>query len=264
MWFHTPKQMRRVIIMSNQEHEKKVPVRAVERALHILLCFLDERELTLTQIATKTGLHKSTAFRLLATLEQNGFIIREDDGEQYQLGYRIWELSNQVNTSQHPALLCLSEMEQLRDELDETVSLYVRDGHERLRIQSVESRQPIRRVAPVGVRLPLIVGASSKVLVAYEAPDVKNKLMDELANASSIQPELYRAQILQVQLQGFAKSFEEREVGAAAISVPVLTKSKRLIAALTVSGPANRLTSEQMDEILPSIQQSAERMGAKF
>lgn len=110
----------------------------------------------MTEIAERTGLNKSTVFRLLATLESKGFVKRDPDTEKYQLGFRIWELSAHLNRSKDPAVLFLPEMERLRDELDETVSLYVYDGIERIRIQAVESNQAIRRVAPVGVgcRLP--------------------------------------------------------------------------------------------------------------
>lgn len=68
-------------------------------------------------------------------------------------------------------------MERLRDRLGETVSIYVRDGSERVRIQAVQSNQPVRRVAPVGARLPLYAGASSKVLIAYSDRFVQEQIL---------------------------------------------------------------------------------------
>jgi IclR family KDG regulon transcriptional repressor len=96
--------------------EKKSTVRAAERALDILLCFVDETRLGMTEIAERTGLNKSTVFRLLATLESKGFVKRDPDTEKYQLGFRIWELSAHLNRSKDPAVLFLPEMERLRDE----------------------------------------------------------------------------------------------------------------------------------------------------
>ncbi|TGU71893.1 MarR family transcriptional regulator, partial [Mesorhizobium sp. M00.F.Ca.ET.186.01.1.1] len=144
----------------------KANVRSVERALDILLCFTDATDLGLSEISSRLSLHKSTVHRLLATLENKGFLIRDVQTEKYRLGFRIWELSANLTHNDDPATLLLPEMERLRDLVEETISLYVRDGNERIRIQAVQSRQPIRRVAPIGARMPLAVGASSKVLVA--------------------------------------------------------------------------------------------------
>jgi DNA-binding IclR family transcriptional regulator len=153
--------------------DSKLTVRAVERALDILLCFTDSSDLSLTEISSRVQLHKSTVHRLLASLEGKGFLLRDAATEKYRLGFRLWELSANLSQSDDPGLILLPELERLRDQLGETISLYVRDGYERVRIQAVQSNHAIRRVAPVGARMPLHVGASSKVLVAFPDPAVQ-------------------------------------------------------------------------------------------
>src|SRR5690625_2772858 len=150
--------------------DSKVTVRSVERALDILLCFADESSLSMSEIAQRVALHKSTVHRLLASLETKGFVIRDPVTDHYRLGFRVWELSANLNQADDPASVLLPEMERLRDHIGETISLYIRHGHERIRIQAVQSNHPIRRVAPIGVSLPLSVGASSKVLLAFASP----------------------------------------------------------------------------------------------
>ena len=157
--------------------DSKLTVRAVERALDILLCFANESDLGLTEIASRVDLHKSTVHRLLASLEGKGFIIRDPASEKYKLGYRVWELSANLMQSDDMSVVLLPEMERLRDLVGETISLYVRDGNERIRIQAVQSRLAIRRVAPIGARLPLIVGASSKILVAFADKSVQDEIL---------------------------------------------------------------------------------------
>jgi len=241
--------------------EEKMTVRAVERALDILLCFTDKLELSLTEISSKVELNKSTVFRLLASLEKKGFVMRNPDNEKYRLGYRLWELSSNLTRVDDPAVMLLPEMERLRDSLDETISLYVRDGKERVRIQAVESRQSIRRVAPIGARLPLSVGASSKILVAYADPETQKQILNEPQWPSTIDKETYMLQLLQIQQLGYATSIEEREVGTAAIAAPIKNQSGKLVAALSVSGPSSRLTQEKMKEFAPMIIEVAKRMG---
>ncbi|MFF2480174.1 IclR family transcriptional regulator [Paenibacillus sp. NPDC058071] len=241
--------------------EGKANVRAVDRALDILLCFTTGTDYAMTEIAEKVGLHKSTVHRMLATLEDKGFIERDPATDRYHLGIRVWELSAYLSTTDDPAVILQPEMERLRDKLGETVSLYVRDGLERIRIQAVQSNQPVRRVAPVGARLPLYAGASSKVLLAYADAYVREQIMNDPTWLASIDPDPYKQQLEEILNQGYATSFEERESGVAAISAPIINRNGRLAAALSLSGPASRLTLALMREYAPIIMESAKRMG---
>lgn len=237
----------------------KNTVRSVERALDILLCFTTQPSLSMSEIAQHVGLHKSTVHRLLASLEGKGFVVRDTATEKYKLGFRIWELSVNVSQSDDPAILYLAEMEQLRDRLGETVSLYVRDGNERIRIQAVQSNHSVRRVAPIGVRLPLYVGASSKILVAYEKPRQQMEIIQQLPEM--IDKTTMLEQMTIIRAQGYATSSEERESGVAAIAAPVFDRQGHFIAALSVSGPINRMSTEKIQEHIDPIMEAARRMG---
>ncbi len=241
--------------------EQKLTVRAVERALDILLCFTDATELSLSEIAKRIGLHKSTVHRLLASLELKGFVIRDPQTEKYRLGFRLWELSANLSHADDPAFMLLPEMERLRDLLGETISLYIRDGKERIRIQAVQSNQPIRRVAPIGARMPLAVGASSKVLVAYADDAVEEELLNAPDWPESIDRDVFRAQLKEIRQLGYAMSVEERELGAAAVAAPIIDRHGKLAAALAASGPSNRLTPEKMREFSGPIIEASKRMG---
>lgn len=243
------------------EDDKKT-VRAVERALDVLLCFASGSEWGLTEIAGRVGLHKSTVFRLLATLEAKGFVKRDEATDKYRLGLSVLELSAHLSRSDDPTVMLLPEMERLRDELGETVSLYVRDRAERVRIQAVQSTQAIRRVATVGARLPLSVGASSKVLLAFDEPGVRSLVMSDPAWPVGLQRQAFAQQLDEILAAGYATSFEEREPGAAAVAAPIFNRSGKLVAALAVSGPSNRLTPDIMHEHAPAIMEAARRMGA--
>ncbi|MDQ0495217.1 MULTISPECIES: IclR family transcriptional regulator [Paenibacillus] len=241
--------------------DRKLTVRAVERALDILLCFTADSDLGLTEIASKIGLHKSTVHRLLTTLEDRGFVVRNAATEKYRLGFRIWELSTHLSQSDEPAVLLQPAMEGLRDRLGETVSLYLRDGSMRIRIQAVQSNQAIRRVAPVGARMPLAVGASSKVLAAFMPPQELEALLRGDEWPSSVDPEVYKAQLQDIREKGYATSYEEREPGAAAVAAPVVNRKGQVAAALSVSGPVSRLAPETLHDFAPILIEAAKEMG---
>lgn len=241
--------------------EPKANVRAVERALEILLCFTDSTDLGLSEISNRLSLHKSTVHRLLATLENKGFLIRDVQTEKYRLGFRVWELSANLSHNDDPATMLLPEMERLRDLVEETISLYVRDGYERIRIQAVQSKQPIRRVAPVGARMPLTVGASSKVLVAHAEQHDMHEILEGLEWPEYVDRDTYIEQMEPIRQQGYATSVEERELGTAAVAAPIFNRNGQLIAAIAASGPSNRLTQEKMKQYAPYIMEAAYRMG---
>ncbi|EPY10731.1 DNA-binding transcriptional regulator, IclR family [Paenibacillus sp. cl6col] len=241
------------------EERGKLTVRAVERALDILMCFANERDISLTELATRVGLNKSTVHRLMTTLEDRGFVLK--NGDKYRLGYRVWELAANLTQVDDPAQLLQPEMELLRDQLDETVSLYVKDGNDRIRIQAVQSNQAIRRVAPVGVRLPLFVGASSKVLLAFAETHELEAALRDSRWPSSIDKDSYMKQLEEVRRLGYAVSLEERELGAAAVSVPIMDRNQRLVAALSVSGPVSRMSADTLVSFAPQMMETARRMG---
>lgn len=242
--------------------EEKRTVRAVERALDVLLCFAAGGEWGLTEIAGRVGLHKSTVHRLLATLEDKGFVIRDEATDKYRLGLSVLELSAHLSREDDPSVVLLPEMERLRDRLGETISIYIRDRTERVRIQAVQSTQAIRRVAAVGARMPLSVGASSKVLLAFADTVERNAVMSDPAWPQSVDRDAFISQLDEIVAAGYATSFEEREPGAAAVSAPIFNRSGKLVAALSVSGPSNRLTPDRMHEFAPAIMEAARRMGA--
>ncbi|GJM76174.1 IclR family transcriptional regulator [Paenibacillus macerans] len=241
--------------------DRKLTVRAVERALDILMCFTKGSDLGLTEIAGEIGLHKSTVHRLMTTLEERGFVVRDPATEKYRLGLKIWELSAHLSHNDDPAVLLLPLMERLRDRLGETVSLYLRDGNDRLRIQAVQSNQAIRRVAQVGARLPLYVGASSKVLVAYSDEPVTRAVLDSPDWPAGLDPAAYVSQLRQVRERGYATSYEEREPGVSAVAAPIFDRGGKIAAALSVSGPVSRLTPERLEEYGPVLIEAAREMG---
>ncbi|SHF30657.1 transcriptional regulator, IclR family [Seinonella peptonophila] len=245
-------------------NSKKNHIRSVDRALDLLCCFVERKQWTLTELTEKTGLHKTTVFRLLATLVDRGFLQRDTETEKYRLGIRIWELAAHMDQTNDLSILFLPEMTKLRDQLNETVSLYIRDGLERIRIQSVESQQTIRRVAPVGERMSLAVGASSKVLVAFAKHELIKQVVETCAGIEQIDFIDFAKKIDWVRKHGYAISYAERESGTAAIAVPILNRQASIVAALAVSGPISRMDEEQIDTFLPHLREAAQQMRNKL
>jgi DNA-binding IclR family transcriptional regulator len=236
----------------------------VERALDVLLCFAGESTgLGVTQIAAKVGLYKSTVHRILAALEAKGFVRHDRVTGRYHLGLKSLELASVYLTSGDVPAVAYPEMIALRDRAQETVSLYVRDGLERVRVQRAEGPLAVRRVVGLGERLPLYLGASGKVLLAWAPGGERSEILDQSLPGDFDRSALEGA-IAETLRQGWAVSLEEREAGAASVAAPVLDRLGRCVAALAISGPVTRFDSESSARLSELVVQSAKVIGFRL
>ncbi|OEH86612.1 hypothetical protein BHU72_10170 [Desulfuribacillus stibiiarsenatis] len=236
----------------------KMTVRSVERALDILSSFIGhEKSLTLTDISNKVNLHKSTVHRLLNSLEHRGFIEKVPDQDRYRLGMKIIELSSYAARSSDLIQTAIPEMKKLRDEMGETVSLYVRDHGERVRLHAIESTQTVRRIAIIGQRMPLYVGAASKILISYKPVEEQENIFNSSYWPKKFDMKTYRENLQIIRNQGYATSFEERESGVAAVAAPVFYETGKIAAALALSGPIDRFPNELLSNIANKVKLSA-------
>lgn len=244
--------------------EEGQTIRSVERALDVLLCFAGEPHgLGVTQIADKVGLYKSTVHRILAALEAKGFVRQDPVTGRYLLGLKALELASVYLTSGDVPAVAYPEMQLLRDRAQETVSLYVRDGLERVRVQRAEGPLTVRRVVGLGERLPLYLGASGKVLLGWLPAPERTAILEQILPAGFDRAAL-EAGIAQAVRQGWAVSVEEREPGAASVAAPVLDRMGRCIAALAISGPVGRFDDDSAPRLGRIVQESAHAIGLKL
>jgi DNA-binding IclR family transcriptional regulator len=157
---------------------------------------------SLNELVAATGLSRATAHRLAVALEAHGMVRRDGDG-RFALGSRLLPLADLAR----PAL------ERLRDETGESVQLYVRQGDQRVCVASLESPHGLRTIVPLGATLPIDVGSAGRVLLGQD-----------------------------LGRRGWIESVEERERGVASVSAPVLEGGGHVIAAVSVSGPIERMT----------------------
>ncbi len=187
---------------------------------------------TLHQIVETTRLSRPTAHRLLMALEAHEFVTRLG-GQGFRLGPRLLRFAEvamrelPIRDLAHPAL------ERLARVTGESAQLYVRSGDERVCIDAVESASELRTIVPIGASLPLVAGSAGKVFLAWDRS--AGRLVEGAADSDAL-----RRQLRMVRARGWAMSSGEREPGVASVSAPVLERG-RVLAAVSVSGPANRL-----------------------
>ncbi|WP_433799428.1 IclR family transcriptional regulator [Actinomycetospora sp. CA-084318] len=177
----------------------------------------------LTELVERTGLPRATAHRLAVGLEVHRLLERDPDG-RWRPGPALAEMAH----GHHDPLLTAAEdvLPTLRDLTGESVQLYRREGDSRVCVAVAEPASGLRDTVPVGVRLPLTAGSGAKVLMAWS---------DEAPGA--FDPDL----LAEIRRRGWAQSVAEREQGVASVSAPVRGSDGAVVAAVSVSGPVERI-----------------------
>lgn len=242
-------------------------VRTVERALTILSILASQRSgLGVSEIGARVDLHKATVYRLLSTMAAKGFIQQDPRSNRYRLAPKVLELAAGFLEQTDLTGLALPSMRALRDQINETITLYIRDGHERICLQRVESLQGIRRVITPGQRLALTRGASGKVLLAYLAGPERETV---LAACRESDPSVsgwasFLLELESIQQKGVAVSIGEREAGAAAVAAPVIGPEGQVVAALSISGPETRFTPTTIAWLSDAVVRCAKEISHKL
>jgi DNA-binding IclR family transcriptional regulator len=184
----------------------------------------------LAELCERTALPRATAYRLAAALEVHRLLARDDEG-RWRLGPAVTELAAHVNDpllSASSAVLPL-----LRETTGESVQLYRREGTARVCVAALEPAAGLRDTVPVGARLPMTAGSGAKVLLAHSDAATQKTV---LATAKFTERTL-----AEVRRRGWAQSVAEREPGVASVSAPVRDSRGAVIAAISVSGPIDRI-----------------------
>jgi DNA-binding IclR family transcriptional regulator len=228
-------------------------VRAVERALQILACFDDEHpERGISDIAQAVGLHKATTHRIVTTLMSFGYIERAEDGQRYRLGLRLADLGYKVIRRMDLRSEAQTLMADLTHRLGETSDLSVYDRGQVLYIEVVHANHALMIAAAVGRSMPVHATASGKVLMAFMPAQVREAALGQALTAHTphtvTDPAELRRQLEEVRKRGYAVDDEEFEQGIRAVSAPIRNREGAVIAAMSVAGPASRLTPERIPE----------------
>lgn len=197
----------------------------------VVLAALEAGPKTLAGLTTATGLARPTAHRLAVALEHHRLVARDVQG-RFVLGPRFSELASAAGEDR---LLSAATpvLATLRDLTSESAQLYRRQGDSRICVAAAERVSGLRDSVPVGSVLTMQAGSAAQVLLAWEEPD---RLHRGLAGAR------FNATLLSgVRRRGWAQSVGEREAGVASVSAPVRGPNGKVIAAVSISGPIERL-----------------------
>ena len=246
-------------------------IAAVERALSLLETVADHPGIGLTDLARHVGCTKTLAFRVAATLEARGYLVKGPE-KGYTVGYRPLKLVEHIAANDMLLRVSAAAMDALLVDTAENVTLSVRDNLEGVCVASRQSPQPIRLYAELGRRAPLHVGGGPKLLLAFAPAEVQDAVLAAAlppfsgATAPATVPDAATLTRLlgRIRSSGVNISLGDMDPGAFSIAAPVRDHAGRVAAALSVAGPQSRLTPERRKRFVDLVRAAADDISARL
>lgn len=239
--------------------------RSVERGLSVLLHVCQsETSLGLTEISRGTGLDKATTQRFLNTLVNADMICVDDGTRRYRHGpgiYNFWP--SEIRK------LCRPHLQRLLNKVQETICLIVPRGKKRVCLDAIEPDRELRIVAPIGRQLPIHLGASGRIFMAFKPVEQAEAMLDDpdlMSLAFDNQPdkENYLEQLAAVRSCGYSHNVGEVAADTSTIAAPVFDELGNTAAAVVVRGPTTRMKKKTIGELASLVTATASEISDEF
>jgi DNA-binding IclR family transcriptional regulator len=227
-----------------------------------------DKRLTLSDISRELGISKSTMHGIARALEDIGAIVRDKKTKRYTLGITLLELAHTVYARIDLKDIARPFLEDLMRSTRQTVFLGIRSGDRVSIIDIVESTQDLKITAHIGARLPLLAGATGKVLMASLAEDEAAQLIRSVGLRQNTEntitdPDRYLEEIRKTRIAGYALDNEEYLHGVRAVAAPIEVPARQMLA-IWVVGFSQSLTAERMTSIAVATKEAAEAISRRF
>ncbi|SDM56342.1 transcriptional regulator, IclR family [Bacillus sp. OK048] len=201
------------------------------------------------------GLSKSTTHRLLATLSNFNYVIKDEETDKYKLGLQILFLSRNLLNNSNIVSTAKPYLQKLSKEVNETIHLCIEDQGEIVYIDKIESNQSIQMYSRIGSRAPMHSTGVGKVILSDKNQQDFEKLLSKMkfvrrTPTTITSKEEFVKEIEKVKVQGYALDNVENEEVIRCIASPIFDHKGKIIASFSISGPSNRVTMEYIESTL--------------
>ncbi|MBN9410050.1 MAG: IclR family transcriptional regulator [Burkholderiales bacterium] len=222
-------------------------IRAVGRALAIFDAFdKDHLSLTLQEISERIRMPKTTAFRLVNTVERAGFLIRMDN-QQYCLSLKLVRLAGMVRSTLSIRDIARPVMAEVNARTSETITLTTILNNERMVLEVVDTPSPLMSIVRPGEHMPLLYGASARILMAHMDEAELERVLKANVPSKDFDRAAFDRELARFRRQGYALTRGQRVPGLTAIAVPVFDIDGRVRNCLALTGPSVRVDAMDLD-----------------
>ncbi len=238
-------------------------------AMRVLETFYDaDLELRLQEVTTRTGITKSSTFRILFTLESLGYLEKNDSTGKYRLGRRIFEAAGKARATRSVGQLAQPFLRTLNEQFGETVNLGALQNRQVVYVDTIEGSHSFRLSANIGAVAPFHASALGKAILAFLPETEVAAILDTIKfprltpQTIGARDELVKA-LQKVRRRGYAVDDEEIEAQAFCVAAPIRDSSGRASHAVSLAGPTHRMRSQQKS-IIEEVTKAAAAISAQM
>jgi IclR family KDG regulon transcriptional repressor len=227
----------------------------ISKAIHILDLLVpqgSEKEMTITEISRELDMPVQSVHRILKSLSEHGFVSQDKKSKKYKLGLTVMKYGFLMWDSLMLRSLARPLMVELLQKTKETVYLATRENLEGVYIDAIDSPQILKISEPIGLRLPLYIGASNRAILAYLPKKVQEDILanvdwTSIPSLIPLSKEYIQKDLEIIRSRGYAMTSGEATDGTTGIGAPVFSFDNTVIGSLNVAGPSLRFTPEKIE-----------------
>lgn len=243
-----------------KNNEGKLGVKTARTIFTILEALQENDGLSVSELATEVDMSRSTAHRHLTSLEQVGYVIREND--HYHIGLRFLHLGIYARDRYGIYWQARPKVDKLADQTDERVQLMVEEHGQGVQLYPKFGNQSVQTDAQPGQRVHLHTNAAGKAILAFLPREHVEEIIDELGcprqtDNTITDPDALFDELNKIRDRGVAFNDGERIEGLRAVGAPVLDSDRNVVGSISISGPAGRFTDNWYHEELPKLLRGA-------
>lgn len=239
----------------------------IVNVLQVIRCFtVEEPVLGVTEIAVQVGLHKSSVSRILATLEQEKVVERDEASRKYRLGLGLIAVAGPLLAGLDVRRIAMDDLRELSETTAETAALNIWDGTAAVTVEQVPSRQQVKHTSVLGSRYATGLSASVQVFLAHETTERMRGLLDagRIAFDSPSDPAAYLERLAAVRRDGHAVNHGETQPDEVGIAAPVLDHRGEVVATVLLAAPRYRVPAERVAELAAHCREAAYRISQRL
>ncbi len=238
-------------------------MKSINKTLDILELFINgEIEISLSDLADKSGLNKSTVSRITSTLVQRGYLVQKEKRGKYSLGMKFLDFSGIIKSRIKIRDVAIPHLIKLSQQVNESVLLALWDGEATVLSETIHANYPLRVVPDEGTRVPLHSTGVGKIILANMTEEeferyFKNRTLERYTPNTITDLNDLKKHIMLVKQEGLSFDDEEYFPGVRNVSAAIKNSDRKAIAAFGVIGPSVRLTRARISEIAPAVKNCA-------
>jgi DNA-binding IclR family transcriptional regulator len=243
-------------------------IQSVDRALTVLSLLAQHGELGVTEIAALLDVHKSTAFRLVTTLELHELVEQHADRGKYRLGVGVLQLAGATTARLDIVQRSRPVTRKLAQDLGETVNITVLSGHEALYVDQTAANAALQPHNWVGQRIPLHATSNGKVLLAHVSEERFAELtaapLRRFTDRTKTDVHTLRAEVDAVRRNGYAIAVDELEIGLTAVAAPISGPDGEVTGSVSASGPTFRIPTDRVSDVAAQVVEAGHQISRRL